>query len=230
MESSGGFSQFSFSVWAVLGVVVGVLVAYLSFVMLCRAKTMPKFAEGFGAPVVGAGQPDCLRESNEAAAIIGAFQDRVGSVEEGNPDLDELKVLLGKLCCMKRDLVAVNGTVNATLYQPFMTAHDIEPVAETTGRCFAKTIPERDLSLSFDKWKTRGRFLISRLCSASDMTPTEKGKMDSLFNQVLVDVYDIAQQRCLAGTPSIDAKATPRDVGAFSPPALDDLREYTGYY
>ena len=209
---------------------MGVLVAYLSFVMLCRAKTMPKFAEGFGAPVVGAGQPDCLRESNEAAAIIGAFQDRVGSVEEGNPDLDELKVLLGKLCCMKRDLVAVNGTVNATLYQPFMTAHDIEPVAETTGRCFAKTIPERDLSLSFDKWKTRGRFLISRLCSASDMTPTEKGKMDSLFNQVLVDVYDIAQQRCLAGTPIIDAKATPRDVGAFSPPALDDLREYTGYY
>jgi len=131
---------------------------------------------------------------------------------------------------MKRDLVAVNGTVNATLYQPFMTAHDIEPVAETTGRCFAKTIPERDLSLSFDKWKTRGRFLISRLCSASDMTPTEKGKMDSLFDQVLVDVYDIAQQRCLAGTPTIDAKATPRDVGAFSPPALDDLREYTGYY
>jgi hypothetical protein len=230
MESSGGFSQFSFSVWAVLGIVVGVLVAYLVFVMLCRAKTMPKFAEGFGAPVVGAGQPDCLRESNEAAAIIGAFQDRVGSVEEGNPDLDELKVLLGKLCCMKRDLVAVNGTVNATLYQPFMTAHDIEPVAETTGRCFAKTIPERDLSLSFDKWKTRGRFLISRLCSASDMTPAEKGKMDSLFDQVLVDVYDIAQQRCLAGTPTIDAKATPRDVGAFSPPALDDLREYTGYY
>ena len=230
MESSGGFSQFSFSVWAVLGIVVGVLVAYLVFVMLCRAKTMPKFAEGFGAPVVGAGQPDCLRESNEAAAIIGAFQDRVGSVEEGNPDLDELKVLLGKLCCMKRDLVAVNGTVNATLYQPFMTAHDIEPVAETTGRCFARTIPERDLSLSFDKWKTRGRFLISRLCSASDMTPAEKGKMDSLFDQVLVDVYDIAQQRCLAGTPTIDAKATPRDVGAFSPPALDDLREYTGYY
>ena len=230
MESSGGFSQFSFSVWAVLGIVVGVLVAYLVFVMLCRAKTMPKFAEGFGAPVVGAGQPDCLRESNEAAAIIGAFQDRVGSVEEGNPDLDELKVLLGKLCCMKRDLVAVNGTVNATLYQPFMTAHDIEPVAETTGRCFAKTIPERDLSLSFDKWKTRGRFLISRLCSASDMTPAEKAKMDTHFDQVLVDVYDIAQQRCLAGTPTIDAKATPRDVGAFSPPALDDLREYTGYY
>jgi hypothetical protein len=179
---------------------------------------------------VGAGQPDCLHESNEAAAIIGAFQDRVGAVEEGNPDLDELKVLLGKLCCMKRDLVAVNGTVNATLYQPFMTAHDIEPVAETVGRCFAKTIPERDLSLSFDKWKTRGRFLISRLCSASDMTPAEKGKMDTHFDQVLVDVYDIAQQRCLAGTPAIDAKPLSREVSAFAPPALDDLREYTGYY
>ena len=226
MESSG-FSQFSFSVWAVLAIVLGVAIAYISFVMLCRAKTMPKFSEGFGAPVVGAGQPDCLHESNEAAAIVGAFQDRVGSVEEGNPDLDELKVLLGKLCCMKRDLVAVNGTVNATLYQPFMTAHDIEPVAETVGRCFAKTVPERDLSLSFEKWKTRGRFLIRRLCSASD---TEKGKMDTLFDQVLVDVYDIAQQRCLAGTPAIDAKPLSREVSAFAPPALDDLREYTGYY
>lgn len=229
MESSG-FSQFSFSVWAVLAIVLGVAIAYISFVMLCRAKTMPKFSEGFGAPVVGAGQPDCLHESNEAAAIVGAFQDRVGSVEEGNPDLDELKVLLGKLCCMKRDLVAVNGTVNATLYQPFMTAHDIEPVAETVGRCFAKTVPERDLSLSFEKWKIRGRFLIRRLCSASEMTSTEKGKMDTLFDQVLVDVYDIAQQRCLAGAPAIDAKPLSREVSAFAPPALDDLREYTGYY
>jgi len=229
MESSG-LSQFSFSVWAVLAIVLGIAIAYISFIMLCRAKTMPKFSEGFGAPVVGAGQPDCLHESNEAAAIIGAFQDRVGSVEEGNPDLDELKVLLGKLCCMKRDLVAINGTVNATLYQPFMTAHDIEPVAEIVGRCFAKTVPERDLSLSFEKWKTRGRFLIRRLCSASDMTSTEKGKMDTLFDQVLVDVYDIAQQRCLAGTPAIDAKPLSREVSAFAPPALDDLREYTGYY
>ena len=229
MESSG-FSQFSFSVWAVLAIVLGVAIAYISFIMLCRAKTMPKFSEGFGAPVVGAGQPDCLHESNEAAAIVGAFQDRVGSVEEGNPDLDELKVLLGKLCCMKRDLVAVNGTVNATLYQPFMTAHDIEPVAETVGRCFAKTVPERDLSLSFEKWKIRGRFLIRRLCSASEMTSTEKGKMDTLFDQVLVDVYDIAQQRCLAGAPAIDAKPLSREVSAFAPPALDDLREYTGYY
>ena len=70
MESSG-FSQFSFSVWAVLAIVLGVAIAYISFVMLCRAKTMPKFSEGFGAPVVGAGQPDCLHESNEAAAIVG---------------------------------------------------------------------------------------------------------------------------------------------------------------
>ena len=227
---SGALSKVSFSVWAAIALLLGIFIAYLTFFMISRSNTVPKVNEGFGAPVVGAGEPDCMRESSEASAIIGAFQDRVGSVEEGNPDLSELKVLLGKLCCMKRDLIAVAGRVNATLYQPFMTAHDIEPVAETVGRCFAKTIPPRDLSLSFDKWKTRGRFLIQRLCSAAEMTSSEIGGINSQFDAVLVDVYDVAQQKCLAGTPEIEGKPTPRQVDSFSPPGIQDLSEYTGYY
>ncbi len=225
------FSKFSFSVWAVLGVIIGIFIAYLALTMITKADTMPKFVkEGFGAPVVGAGIPDCLRESNEAAQIISLFLGRVGSVEEGAPDLEELKVLLSKLACMKRDLVSTAGVVNATLYQPFATAHDVEPVAETVGRCFAKTIPPRDLEISFDKWKTRGRFLINRLCGAANYDAAQTQQVNSLFNTVLVDVYDIAQQKCLAGQPEIMDKATPRDVKPFSPPELEDLRKYTGYY
>lgn len=225
------FSKFSFSVWAVLGIVVGIFIAYLLFTMLTKSNTMPKFVkEGFGAPVVGAGVPDCLRESNEAAQIVGLFLDRVNTVEQGAPDLEELKVLLSKLACMKRDLVSTAGVVNATLYQPFATAHDVEPVAETVARCFTKTIPERDLNISFDKWKTRGRFLINRLCGAANFTEPETQQVNSLFNTVLVDVYDIASQKCLAGQPEIMGKDTPRDVKAFSPPEIQDLRQYTGYY
>lgn len=225
------FSKFSFSVWAVLGIVVGIFIAYLIFTMLTKTTTMPKFVkEGFGAPVVGAGVPDCLRESNEAAQIVGLFLDRVNTVEEGAPDLEELKVLLSKLACMKRDLVSTAGVVNATLYQPFATSHDVEPVAETVARCFTKTIPPRDLEISFDKWKTRGRFLITRLCGAAKFTEPQTQQVNSLFNTVLVDVYDIASQKCLAGQPEIMGKDTPRDVKGFSPPEIQDLREYTGYY
>lgn len=225
------FSKFSFSVWAVLAVVISIFIAYVVFTMIGKSSTMPKYVkEGFGAPVVGAGVPDCLHESNEAAQIVSIFLGRVNSVEEGAPDLEELKVLLSKLACMKRDLVSTAGVVNATLYQPFATAHDVEPVAETVGRCFAKTIPQRDLEISFDKWKTRGRFLITRLCGAANFNAAETQQVNSLFNTVLVDVYDIAQQKCIPGQPEIMGKDTPRDVKAFSPPELEDLRQYTGYY
>jgi hypothetical protein len=222
--------KFSFSAWAIIAVVIAVSVGLLIFAMLGRGKTVPRVSEGFGAPVVGAGVPDCLRESNEAAQIVSIFLGRVESVEEGAPDLEELKVILSKLACMKRDLVGVAQVVNATLYQPFVTAHDVEPVAETVGRCFAKTIPPRDLEISFDKWKTRGRFLINRLCGAAEFDAAQTQQVNALYNTVLVDVYDIAQQRCLKGQPEIMGKNTPRDVSAFSPPEIKDLREYTGYY
>lgn len=222
--------KFTFSAWAVLAIVIGVTVALLIFATLRGGQSVPRLAEGFGAPVVGAGVPDCLHESNEAAQIISIFLGRVDSVEEGAPDLEELKVLLSKLACMKRDLVGVSQQVNATLYQPFATAHDVEPVAETVGRCFAKTIPERDLEISFDKWKTRGRFLINRLCGAANFDAAQTQQVNALFNTVLVDVYDIAQQRCIPGQPEIMGKATPRDAVAYTPPELKDLREYTGYY
>ena len=228
MESD--LQKFSFSSWAVMAIVIAVIVGILIFAMLRRGNTVPRVAEGFGAPVVGAGIPDCLHESNEAAQIVSIFLGRVDSVEEGAPDFEELKVILSKLACMKRDLIGVAQVVNATLYQPFATAHDVEPVAETVGRCFAKTIPPRDLEISFDKWKTRGRFLITRLCGAAELNEAQTQQVNALYDTVLVDVYDVASQRCLAGQPEIMGKNTPRDTEAYSPPEIKDLREYTGYY
>lgn len=226
-----GLGSFSFSVWAFLAVAIAAFTAYFIFVFLKNSNTAPKITkEGFGAPVVGAGMPDCLHESAEAAAIIGTLTERVQTSEEGRPDLEELKVLLSKLTCMKRDLVSTAGVVNATLYQPFATAHDVEPVAETVGRCFAKTIPQRDLEISFDKWKNRGRFLLLRLCTAAGLNAEEKAQINAQFDSVLVDVFDIAQQKCIPGQPEIMGKATPREPKPFSAPDLEYLRPYTGYY
>ena len=230
MEATEGETNFSFSVWAAIAIVLSVVITYIVFVFMPNADTMPKFTEGFGAPIVGTGLPDCLRESSEAGQIVEIFQERVSSVEEGPADLRELTVLLSKLACMKRDLVAVYSVVNATLYQPYVTSHDVEPVAETVGRCLSKTIPRRDLELSFDKWKTRGRLLIRRLCAAASMSRAEVGKVDQLFDAVLVDTYDIAQQKCLQETPVMEGSSTGRVTDGYSPPEIKDLGEYKGYY
>jgi hypothetical protein len=97
-------------------------------------------AEGFGGVANGAGSPSCLRSSSEGAKLVNMFKDKNPLFEEGPDALRELTVLVGKLSCFKKDLVSPSYIVNATRMQPYSTSHDIEPIAETTARCFAKTI------------------------------------------------------------------------------------------
>jgi hypothetical protein len=158
------------------------------------------------------------------------FSGRSAAFEEGTPDLHELTQLVGKLSCFKKDLLSPSFTVDATRQQPFVTMHDIEPVGETTGRCFAKTMSPRDLELAFDKWTSRGDLLIRRLCTAYKLAPEEVEKANKLFNFVVRDVKDIARGACLQGEPMIAGKPGPRDPHPFEAPVYNELGEYTGYY
>ena len=188
--------------------------------------------EGFyGGAAHGTGSPDCLRSSSEGAALINMFVSKGEStVEEGPADLRELTQLVGKLCCFKKDLVSPSYIVDATRKQTFVTMHDIEPIAETTGRCFAKTISPRDLELAFDKWTSRGELLISRLCTAYRLSESDVINCQNLFHTVVRDVKDIARGSCLSGEPMIAGKPGPRDPHPFDAPANVEFGEYTGYY
>jgi hypothetical protein len=186
--------------------------------------------EGFGgAARLAPGAPDCSRTSAEGAALIAMFT-RPSSTGEGNDDLRELTTLVGKLSCFKKDLVSPSHIVDATRRQEFVTAHDIEPIAETTGRCFAKTISPRDLQLSFDKWLMRGEELIARCCTSFGLSSKDYDKAQSLFQTLTRDVADIARGSCLAGEPSIAGKPGPRDPHPYTDPSLEELGEYKGYY
>lgn len=186
--------------------------------------------EGFyGGVAVGAGIPDCLRTSSEAAQLHDTFAVKFGGAEEGSADFREFHTLLSTLACFKKDLMGVAGQVEATRYQPFLTQIDLEPIAETTARCFAKTIPPRDLELAFDKWSKRGHFLITRLCTAASLTESEVNKADSTFKRMIDDLYDIAKDKCLTGTPLIAAEPAPRDARPFDAGELSG-RDYHGYY
>jgi hypothetical protein len=156
---------------------------------------------------------------------------RTLKTEEGPDDLRELRVILSKISCMKRDLLGNAKVVQATRYQPFSTAHDLEPVAETVARCFSRTIPQRDLSLSLDKWGSRGTFLIKRLCTSLSLSDAEEKEALRLFGDAMADLTDIALGECCnSGEVVIGGVESPRMVGGFTPAATQFLREYKGYF
>ena len=185
-------------------------------------------AEGFGGIAHGAGSPSCLRSSAEGAKLIDMFQGKKPRFNEGPDALSELTVLVGKLSCFKKDLVSPSYIVNATRMQPYSTTHDIEPIAETTARCFAKTISPRDLGISLDKWTSRGEVLVKKLCTSYSLKQSEVEEAQALFRAVLRDVSDIARSSCLAGEPSIAGKPGPRDAHPYE--KVTDFGTYTGYY
>jgi len=188
--------------------------------------------EGFYAgPSVGAGMPDCMRTSADAAALYDLLANRPVSTEEGPEDLREMEVLLGKLSCLKRDLLGVAKVVEATRFQPFSTAHDLEPVAETAARCFSRTIPARDLTLSLNKWGSRGTFLIKRLCTAESMDADTEEQALSLFGKVMMDLNDIALGECCnSGKVVIAGQEQSGRVSGHAPSSIQNLKAYTGYY
>lgn len=203
-------------------------------------KTMPKTSgftdasggkEGFfGGVAVGSGDPDCLRSSSEAAQLYSMFNSRTSTTSEGPEDLSELRLLLSKMACFKKDLLGTAQQVEATRYQPYATSMDIEPIAETTARCFAKTIPSRDLDIILDKWSTRAQTLVVRLCTSLNLSESEHRQAESLLAALAKDVNDVARSVCLAGTPTIGGKPVGRELRGVEPPSLQEQGPYNGYY
>ena len=210
---------------AMISLIAAGLVTYVGYSVSCSSK------EGFAGPVAGAGTPGCLNTLNDAAKLSALLHEKPAHTSEGPDDLRELDLILSKLACFKRDLMG-NGVVNATLRQPFSTAHDLEPVAETTARCLAKTIPQRDLQLGLDKWGTRGTFLIKRLCTAEALSDAEEKEAIRLFGSAMQDVNDVALGVCCNATAGAIIAGQPvgRSPGGFEPPSLNGLRDYKGYY
>lgn len=194
-----------------------------------KLKVKGKAKEGFyGGAARGVGIADCSRMSQEGTELLSMFYGE--SLESGSDDFRELQELVGKLSCFKKDLLSPAHIVEATRKQNFATSHDIEPIAEITGRCFAKVIPPRDLELSFDKWISRGNALLARLCTAFRKSDAEYETSKKLFEAFMRDIKDIARGQCLQGTPTIASVPGPRDPHAFEHADISVHGEYKGYY
>lgn len=218
--------------YAIIGLVTALVATTVGFQLWMSSSTMPTayVSEGFAAaPHIG-GLPDCMNASDDSAAIYSTFVSKSSTTEEGADDLEELTILLGKLACLKRDLMSPGHLVSATKSSPFSTMHDLEPVAETAARCFAKTIPVRDIEIAVDKWATRGKMLLNRLCTSYSLTSTVQEKTLALFKSVIEDIKDVMKTVCLKGDATIAGIPTPRMVNGREPDTNSLLGEYKGYY
>ena len=209
---------------------ISVLATFIGYQLWIGGSTMPATVESFAGPSKGAGFPDCLRTSSEAAELNELIHSTTPNTEEGPDDIRELTVLLGKLSCFKRDLMSPSGIVEATWKQPFNTSQDMEPIAETTARCFAKTIPKWDLDLSFDKWSSRGTMLVKRICTSIRLSNADYNRALALFNGVINDVKDVSYSVCQKKDVIIAGKPGPRMVQGYEPAQLTMLRDYDGLF
>ena len=215
--------------WVVAGVFVAVLFGYSSYITMGRAETRPVKQGFYGGAITGSSQLSCGRMSSEAESLYALFASKnFKGAEEGKTDMKDLKNLLSKFCCFKQDLMAPQQTITAAKGLGFATHQDIQPLGDLTGRCFSKTIPERDLNLQFIKWRENGMRLIHRLCTEGNLSESEVVRAEGYFKALLKDVQDVAYTQCLTVLPK-------EKKGRFDPDAMitadvDNLRQYNGLY
>jgi len=232
------------------GIITAALVILIAFAIayfiISYRKTMP-MNEGFASAIggayprsgyslnegfraeVGGGDLACGHALSDAANLLGIFTGKEGMI--GDKNYEELRMILGKMACFKSDLMSTSGLVNSTRHLPYVTSHDREQVSETTARCLAKTIPDRDLDIIFETWFDRAKTIIIRLSTKANLSEVDTRRVENLLKTAWEDVYNVARGACLAGTPQIAGKAaSPRDVTAFIPETIADHGEYKGYY
>ena len=119
-----------------------------------------------------------------------------------------------------------SGIVDATRMLPFSTLHDRIPVPDLTGQCNAKSVPLRDLDITFDTWKSRATYLFRRLIAG--MNSNDVAALEGRLMKAWADVYNVAKSQCIGSVPA--GKMNPRDAAPMTPTDLVELGTYTGYY
>jgi hypothetical protein len=179
---------------------IAAAVSLISYAMITRNKTIPSgnwMIEGWQGPAKGVSQIQCGQESSFATNLLDIFASKESTTGDGEPDLVELKLITSKLCCIKHDLMSTNQVVQSSLTLPFSTSHDRENPAETVSRCFTKSIPPRDLEISFTTWRERGLSLLDRLCTSFSLTKAEENSAKKNFMVLWITCVQFVRGRCI---------------------------------
>ena len=231
MDASAVKTLSDYSFFIFIAILIGLAAGLIANSIFSRMNTVPSGLrrEGFQGPARGVSNFPCGQESAEATALAELFNTRSSSTGEGESDLNELKQILSKLCCMKHDLMSPGQVVQNMMYIPYNNTHDRENPADTVARCFTKSIPPRDLDITFGTWKQRGLALINKLCTSYNLSSSESDRATQLFTGVWIDVFSIAKNAC-SPVPNAPEISSPRDPKGRLPESVQGLGPYTGYY
>jgi hypothetical protein len=225
MDSTGTIHSISF--YVLVAVIVSLVSGFIAYMIVSRRKTVPSgnWAEGFQGSSKGV---SCSQESSDALALSDLFLDKKSTTGDGEHDLREFKLILSKLCCMKHDLLSPSQSIDATKKLQYTTSHDRETVADTVARCFTKSVPMRDLDISFGTWKDRGDALLNKLCTSYNLSNDESERVKKFFMACWMDTFVLAKELCrpAEGKESVN----PRDLRGLTPEKVKDLGAYNGYY
>jgi len=215
-----------------IALIIALAIFFIVHVLLSRRNTRPSgpnILEGFQGPAKGVSSIPCGQESSHVTNILDIFADKMPTTEEGSPDLSEFKEIMSKMCCMKHDLMSASQSVQSMLYVPYNNTHDRENPADTVARCFTKSMPVRDLDITFGTWKERGLVLINRMCTSYKLLSSDSERVTKHFNALWSDVFDIAKNVCSPPEEG-PAPGSPRDPKGFTPESVGELGSYNGYY
>ena len=200
--------------YIIFTVAISIVVGLIAYIVIKFRKTTP-LNEGFSNDSTGniVNSIDSV-VPGEFAEVCREYEGAAVQTEEGRADLRELSLILGKLSAVKSDLQNPANTVNKTAKLPYSTMHDREPVGELVARCLSKTIPQRELDITFETLRNRGQSLIYRLAKqAGKDTAVAAQQFASIWNTV----YETAKQQCIAGAPASKVlgprEAAPYDIG-----------------
>ena len=230
MADAVPYSGKSIGFYVSISLFIAVILGAVVYMVISRRNTVPSggHSEGFQGPVRGVSDIPCGQESAEAVALCEMFANKESTTEDGSADLKELKLILSKLCCMKHDLMSPTQVVRSSLYLPYSNAHDRENPADTLARCFTKSVPPRDLDITFAIWKERALALLNKLCTSYNFSQSESEKAKGYFTATWMDTFSVAKNVCL--TPDEKVSESPRDLRGFTPEAVEELGPYKGYY
>lgn len=163
--------------------------------------------------------PKCFLRDADAQELIARLNTQVRGLPPASEQVvafEEFKLILQKLLCVDADVTGAGMGPFTTYALPFVTAHDIEPVANFVGRCLRNAVRSEDIEIMIDKLERRGNELLAILSSDA-----------AQFHTIVARAARNISEYCLKEKHSIDTPAGPRDPGYYVPPQLQTYREYS---
>ena len=199
---------------------------YPTFPLMEKTTLRYSTVENFSSPAIAPSHPSCIKRNVDAQALLHMFPQC--KHDDKSPSTDalnriELKLILNKLTCLDADVTNSGVAGYNTLYLPFNTSHDTEPITNFVGRCLNGGARTRDIDLIISKYETRGNQLIASIASLMHIDPSPAFKH---FRSVIRVTSESLVFNCKMKRASLDIPAGVRDPGYTIPHSIEKLAPF----